>query len=96
MTPDGKISYFYCTEDCGWQTHGWHQVYYTCNNYNNVTFGHERVPGSSYETTMANFTTCDDMDGYIQAAAANGLDARGSVATPWKTADGKKIRAFCP
>ena len=36
------------------------------------------------------------MDGYIQAAAANGLNARGSVATPWKTADGLKILAFCP
>ena len=96
VTPDGKISYFYCTEDCSWKTHGWHQVCYTCNNYNNVTFGHETVPGYSYETTMATFTKCDDMDGYIQTAAANGLDARGSVATPWVTADGKKIRAFCP
>lgn len=96
VTPDGKLSYYYCTEDCTWKTHGWHQIRYTCNNYNNATFGHEDVPGLSYETTMANFTTCDDMDGYIQAAEANGLDARGSVETPWKTADGKKILAFCP
>lgn len=96
VTPDGKISYYYCTEDCSWKTHGWHQVHYTCNNYNNVTFGHETASGLSYETTMSNFTVCDDMDGYIQAAAANGLVARRSVETPWKTADGKKIRAFCP
>lgn len=96
VTPDGKISYFYCTEDCGWSTHGWHQVWYTCNNYNNATFGHETSPGQSYETTMSTFTICDDMDGYVQAATANGLNARSSVATPWKTADGKKICAFCP
>ncbi|MBQ8592062.1 MAG: hypothetical protein IJ485_04875 [Lachnospiraceae bacterium] len=45
---------------------------------------------------MATFTICDDMDGYIKAATANGLVARSSVETTWKTADGKKILAFCP
>ncbi|MBE5884297.1 MAG: SH3 domain-containing protein [Lachnospiraceae bacterium] len=54
-----------------------------------------KVTGQCVETSWYRiFIVHRIVDGYIQAATANGLVARSSVETPWKTADGKKIRAF--
>ena len=106
-TPDGKLAYFYMTEEGVAATgekflhNAYPSLYYSCNNYNNWQFSNDHDKYSASEVaiwtdgTYLN-TKCDDMDGYIATAAANGLSARSRVETPWRTPEGYKIYAMCP
>ena len=97
------MSYFYYTKEgiaATGQTYlhnAYPNIYYACNNYNNLQFGHMIVDADYYQSHYQNMgcSICDDMDAYIATAEANGLNARSYVETPWRTAEGHKIYKHC-
>ena len=103
-TPDNKLAYFYYTEEGVVATgerylhNAYPSIYYGCNNYNNLQFGHMLVDENYYQQNYQRSTCsmCDDIPAFVACAAANGLEARSRVATPWRTAEGYKIYKMCP